>query len=180
VFQWGAQSGGKGGGQPYSSSPFTSDGRGNGNAGWSWGGNSGQRANPVVSGASESDTEAAGEDNDDDRRRYSEAAVKEAALKKRQYQATGYQPLTPAEEVAVTAKVVARWKSPIGGGTPGRRDTDQSNDAEVNRKHVLSVKPWTGSRKRAPPAPPIDDSYQAEIRAAKESKSCCANAIWFD
>ena len=91
----------------------------------------------------------------------------------------------------VRVRRVARWKSPVGGGTARRREASTANDGqvEVNRKHVVNIKPWTGSKKRyaAPPpvasvaqVPAVDGPYEAEIRAAKEGKSCCANAVWFD
>jgi hypothetical protein len=87
--------------------------------------------------------------------------------------------------------VVAKWKSPVGGGVPGRRQISNNNDVQIeaNRKHVVNVKPWTGSKKRDVSVPQaesgtqtttVDDPYQAEIKAAKEGKSCCANAVWFD
>jgi carboxy-cis,cis-muconate cyclase len=109
--------------------------------------------------------------------------------------------------VAITAKIVASWQSPLGGGTAGRafqddKPVDELNIARLVPHKKVNVKPWTGSKKRAaappseappaaapaavssaaapPAAAPPSAEVQAEYLAAQVERSCCANAIWYD
>jgi hypothetical protein len=89
----------------------------------------------------------------------------------------------------ITAKIVASWRAPVGGGNPGRLFTATTQQRYVH-SHVMRVKPWTGSKKRdlngdsrdaaEPPPPPTQEQLASYIKAQSEGRSCCTNAAWFD
>jgi hypothetical protein len=86
----------------------------------------------------------------------------------------------------ITARIVASWKAPVGGGKPGRRYT--ASASRYIPPHVLRVRPWVGSRKRSiqevveeiPASRPTAEQIDTYIKAQEEGKSCCTNAAWFD
>src|SRR5262249_42534470 len=89
-----------------------------------------------------------------------------------------------AQGPAVTARVVATWRAPRGGGTPTPPSRPEEEEEDYDnrrafRDDTVKVKPWTGSRKRSI-ANHNPASVELEIKAAAEGKSCCANAVWFD
>jgi len=99
-------------------------------------------------------------------------------------------PVAPAAPTGppkpITARVVASWTAPADGGRPGRLFSHDEEYMDVVDQPVLRM-PWTGNKKRGlpgngSPSPdrPVADTREAYLKAAKEGKSCCANAVWFD
>jgi hypothetical protein len=94
---------------------------------------------------------------------------------------------TDGDSAPITARIVATWKAPVGGGKPGRRYTETSNRRYVT-PHVVRVRPWVGSKKRSveelveeiPNHQPTQDQIDKYIKAQEEGQFCCTNAAWFD
>lgn len=93
-----------------------------------------------------------------------------------------------SQELPISASIVASWRAPVGGGSPGRLYT--STPERFVSPHVIRVRPWTGSKKRdikqdshdanQLPLAPTKDQLASYIKAQSEGRSCCTNAAWYD
>jgi hypothetical protein len=81
----------------------------------------------------------------------------------------------------VVARVVATWKAPVDGGIAGRLDGYDELASESPSRRLGHGKFRRGNRRRdLPDQVPSKSSREAYIKASREGKSCCANAVWYD
>jgi hypothetical protein len=93
-------------------------------------------------------------------------------------------PALPVDENGpkVVPRIVATWKAPADGGVAGRLyKYDELALLDSLRRRVGHGKFRAGKRKRdLRDQVPSKSSREAYIKASREGKSCCANAVWFD
>jgi len=73
----------------------------------------------------------------------------------------------------MTAKIVASWRAPVGGGTLGRRPSSMMqrfvSESDMQGRSANSTRQESQSTKSA-----------SFIQAQAEGKACCTNVVWWD
>ena len=131
--------------------------------------------------------ESTGQTQQDQDQELEEPLARKSFLDKRSHGFDRKQKRQMGGPSAISARIVASWRAPVGGGSPGRKFVDTAPPQRFFAPHAVRVKPWTGSKKRdlkqmlkeAAPGP-TQEQLAAYIKAQSEGKSCCTNAAWFD